>query len=110
MFVPSANGPWNAAGILERVDAQGIVGQIQGILVVADANMPIQAGSEDTVLVGRFSDAVLFESGPRAQVFFAPYANQLSVLLSVWGYSAFALRYDQSFVAIGGFWSSTWGS
>jgi hypothetical protein len=66
--------------------------------------------SDQTALVGRFSDAVLFESGPRAQIYFEPYANQLSVLLSVWGYAAFAVRYAQSFVEISLTETPTFGS
>jgi len=34
----------------------------------------------------------------------------LSVLLSVWGYSAFAIRYDQSFVSIPLTETPTYGS
>jgi len=45
-----------------------------------------------------------------AQVYFAPYANTLSVMLSVWGYTAFVLRCDQSFVVITGWPSPTYGS
>jgi hypothetical protein len=66
--------------------------------------------SDQAALVGRFSDAVLFESGPRAQIYFEPYANQLSVLLSVWGYSAFAVRYAPSFVEISLTETPTFGS
>jgi hypothetical protein len=105
LFLPTANGPFNAAGLLKNVDAQGIVGEVLGVPVVVDAQI-----SDQTALVGRFSDAVLFESGPRAQIYFEPYANQLSVLLSVWGYAAFAVRYAQSFVEISLTETPTYGS
>jgi len=36
--------------------------------------------------------------------------GELSVLLSVWGYSAFAIRYDQSFVSIPLTETPTYGS
>ncbi|MGO9385767.1 MAG: phage major capsid protein [Mycobacterium sp.] len=105
LFLPTANGPLNAAGLLRNVDAQGIVGEVLGVPVVVDAQI-----SDQTALVGRFSDAVLFESGPRAQISFEPLANQLSVLLSVWGYAAFGVRYAQSFVAITLTETPTYGS
>ncbi len=105
LFVPTANGPFNASGLLQNVDAQGIVGQVLGVPVVVDAQI-----SDQTCLVGRFSDAVLFESGPRAQIYFDRYADQLSVLLSVWGYAAFAVRYSQSFAAITLTETPTYGS
>jgi HK97 family phage major capsid protein len=105
LFLPTANGPWNSAGLLKNVDAQGVVGEVLGVPVVVDAQI-----SDQTALVGRFSDAVLFESGPRAQVYFEPYANQLSVLLSCWGYAAFAVRYAQSFATISLTETPTYGS
>ena len=105
LFVPTANGPFNAAGLLQNVDAQGIVGQVLGVPVVVDAQI-----ADNTALVGGFSDAVLFESGPRAQIFFEPLASQLSVLMSVWGYAAFAVRYAQSFAAITLTETPTYGS
>jgi HK97 family phage major capsid protein len=107
LFQPTTNGggAFNAAGLLQNIDAQGIVGAVLGVPVVVDAQI-----SDQTCLVGRFSDAVLFESGPRAQIYFDRYADQLSVLLSVWGYAAFAVRYTQSFAAITLTETPTYGS
>lgn len=105
LFVPTANGPFNAAGLLKNVDASGVVGEVLGVPVVVDPQI-----SDQTALVGRFSDAVLFESGPRAQIYFEPGAAQLSVYLSVWGYAAFAVRYAQSFVSISLTETPTYGS
>jgi hypothetical protein len=95
LFAPTANGPFNAVGLLKNVDAMGIVGEMLGVPVVVDPQI-----ADNTALVGRFSDAVLFESGPRAQIFQGTYANQLSILLSTWGFSAFAVRYAASFAEI----------
>jgi HK97 family phage major capsid protein len=105
LFTPTANGPFNAAGLLKNVEASGIVGEVLGVPVVVDAQI-----SDQTALVGRFSDAVLYESGPRAQIFPDMLANQMSLYLQVWGYAALGIRYDQSFVAISLTETPTYGS
>jgi hypothetical protein len=105
LFTPTANGPWNSAGLLKNVDAQSIVGEVLGVPVCVDSQI-----SDQTVLVGRFSDAVLFESGPRAQIFPDMLANQLSIYAAIWGYNAFGVRYSQSFAKITLTETPTYGS
>jgi hypothetical protein len=70
LFLPDANRPWNAAGILEEVASQQVVGSIQGLPVVTDPNIETNlgaSGTEDPVFVLRASDVVLWESGIRAR-------------------------------------------
>jgi hypothetical protein len=58
-------------GILERVDSQQVVGQMQGVAIVTDPNIPttLDAGSnQDVIYVTRSSDLKLWESGIRARV------------------------------------------
>ena len=71
LFLPDANRPYNAAGILEEVASQQVVGSIQGLPVVTDPNIETNlgtGGNEDAVYVLRASDVVLWESGIRARV------------------------------------------
>jgi len=44
LFLPVSNGLFNAAGVLEDVASQQIVGSIQGLPVVTDPNVTIAAG------------------------------------------------------------------
>jgi HK97 family phage major capsid protein len=38
LFAPHTQGPWNAAGIQDNINAQGVVGSILGLQVVVDFN------------------------------------------------------------------------
>ena len=112
LFLPDANRPWNAAGILEEVASQQVVGSIQGLPVVTDPNIAIDLGTggdEDAVYVLRASDVVLWESGIRARVLPETKAQNLTVLLQLFGYVAFsAARYPQSIVEVAGLSAPTW--
>lgn len=112
LFLPSANGLFQAAGILEKVDSQQVVGQMHGLPVVTDPNIPVTtSGNQDDIFVMRSSDLILFESGVRTRVLPETYGNQLSVLLQVYSYIAFtAARYPQSVCLITGATPPTWGS
>jgi HK97 family phage major capsid protein len=111
LFLPDANRPYNAAGILEEVASQQVVGSIQGLPVVTDPNIATTsgAGTEDIVYVLRASDVVLWESGIRARVLPETKAQNLTVLLQLFGYLAFsAARYPASIVEITGLTTPTW--
>jgi HK97 family phage major capsid protein len=111
LFLPDANRPYNAAGILDEVASQQVVGNIQGLPVVTDPNIATNsgAGTEDIVYVLRASDVVLWESGIRARVLPETKAANLTVLLQLYGYLAFsAARYPQSIVEITGLVSPSW--
>ena len=111
LFLPDANRPWNAAGILEAVASQQVVGSIQGLPVVTDPNIETNLGTcgdEDPVYVLRASDVVLWESGIRARVLPETKAVTLTVLLQLYGYLAFsAARYPASVVQITGLTAPT---
>jgi HK97 family phage major capsid protein len=111
LFLPDANRPYNAAGILEEVASQQVVGSIQGLPVVTDPNIETKLGTggdEDPVYVLRASDVVLWESGIRARVLPETKAQNLTVLLQLYGYLAFsAARYPQSVVEITGLTAPT---
>jgi HK97 family phage major capsid protein len=110
LFIPNAQGPWNAGGILTDVASQQVVGSVQGLPVVTDPNISITSGSEygtygdeDAIYILRASDLILWESGIRARVLPEVKAQNLTVLLQVYSYLAFtAARYPSSIVTITG--------
>lgn len=86
-----------------------VVGSIQGLPVITDANIAINAGAgtnEDTVAVVRTPDLLLWEEGdgaPRELRFDQPQGKKLVVEVAVYGYSAFtAGRYPKATAKIGG--------
>ena len=106
LFLPAANNPQNAAGILSSVASEQVVGQMHGLPVVTDPNLPINLGAgtnEDNILVMRASDLVLWEGGIRARVLPEIKAQNLTVVLQLYSYLAFsAARYPQSVKVITG--------
>lgn len=106
LFLPAANSPMNASGVLQAVDSQQVVGQMHGLPVVTDPNVPTNLGAgtnEDAIFVMRSSDLVLYEGGIRSRVLPETRANSLTVLLQIYSYLAFsAARYPASVVEITG--------
>jgi HK97 family phage major capsid protein len=106
VVLANTNGLFNSAGVRDGLDSEGIVGNILGLPVVADPNMPtnLGAGTNQTpIIVGRFSDAWLWEGAVKAEAFEQTYANQLSLYLRLYQYVSFqAGRYAQSFSVING--------
>lgn len=86
--------------------AQGPVGQLQGLDVYTDPNIPINTGAgtnQDPVYVFRRGDIKLWESEPRMETFTEPYADSLGVLFRLYGYAAMVPdRYGSSIVQING--------
>jgi HK97 family phage major capsid protein len=104
LFAPASNA-LNAAGILTNVASQQVVGQIQGVPVITDSNVPITSGGgdEDRIYVARFEDLYLWETGVRARVLPQTLAQGLSVALQVYSYVAFTGgRHPESVVEING--------
>lgn len=99
-------GLFNSAGQQEGLESEGVVGGILGLPVVADPNMPtnLGAGTNQTpIVVGRFSDAWLWEGTLKSEAFEQTYANQLSLFLRLYQYVSFqGARYPQSFTVING--------
>jgi HK97 family phage major capsid protein len=86
--------------------AQGPVGEILGLPVYVDPNIPQNLGAgtnEDRVFVLRADDCWLYESELQSASFDATYADQASILFRVLGYSAFIPdRYGKSVNVIAG--------
>ncbi|MYR84081.1 phage major capsid protein [Streptomyces sp. SID685] len=106
LVVPDSGNPQNAIGTLGAVASQQVVGQMHGLPVVTDPNMPTTLGAsttEDVIHVLRASDVLLYESGIRSRVLPEVGSGNLTVRLQVYGYLAFtAARYPSSVVEIGG--------
>lgn len=105
LIVPAANGRFNSAGTQEGVSSEGYVGDIQGIPVFVDANIPTNLGTgtdEDRIIVLKADDVVFAESAPRLEAFRETLANQGTVLFRAYVYSAMVARYAKSVAVISG--------
>jgi hypothetical protein len=96
----------NAVATLGAVAAEQVVGQMHGLPVVTDPNLPTTLGTgtnEDVVHVLRSSDLLLWESQLRTRVLREVGSGNLTVRLQVYGYLAFtAARHPASVVELGG--------
>lgn len=107
-LVVPAGMAYNAAGVLEQVASQTVVGQLHGLPVVTDpsiaTNLTVGGGSnEDVIYIMRASDNILFESDVRSRVLPEVLSANLTVRLQVYGYVAFsAARYPSSNAVITG--------
>lgn len=91
-IVPSAQGPTNALGTFDAVASQQIVGSLHGLPVVTDPSIPITDGAstnQDSIIVMRAQDCVLYESALRTRVLPDVGSGTLTVRLQVYGYLAF---------------------
>lgn len=106
LFLPNVQGPVNAGGILSEVASQGVVGNVQGLPVITDPNVPTNLGAgtnQDVILVLRTSDSILFEGGVRTRALMEVKGQNLEVVLQVYNYVAFtAGRYPAGITQITG--------
>ena len=108
LVLPSMNAPANAMGIGNTNVPQGVVGQIAGIPVLLDPNIPTDLGSgsdEDAILITDMSNTVLWEdqgAAPNVVSFDQVGAGSLTIKFFSWGYSAFALKDPAGMVKITG--------
>lgn len=107
LVTPNAQNPMNsAASIGGEVVSQGFVGTMQGLPVYVDALLPTNLGAgtnQDTVIVARMADLMLWEGNVRAEAFPQTYANQLSVFVRLYNYMSFQpARYPASISVISG--------
>ena len=109
IFVPTANMPQNAMGIGEVAGYGAVVGQIAGVDVVTDANIPTNLGSgtdEDRIIVARRADLILWEQGdgaPQLLRMDQTIGGSLTVKVVTYGYTGFtAGRYPTAVSVIAG--------
>jgi HK97 family phage major capsid protein len=106
LVVPHAGGPFNALGNMGEQASQGYVGSIMGLPVFVDATIPTNGGTgtnQDTIIVARMADLMLWESAIRAEAFEQTYANNMSVFVRLYAYMSFQpARYPASISTITG--------
>jgi HK97 family phage major capsid protein len=106
LVVPVAAGPFNANGVVDAPGAsKGLVGTMHGVRVYVDATLPKNYGAstnQSPILVGKFSDSYLFESGVKTRVLPDILSANLTVRFQVYGYTALAHRFNKSVSAITG--------
>jgi HK97 family phage major capsid protein len=104
IILPTGNGPFNAAGVTTAPGAPaGLVGTIYGVPVYVDATLKnAQGTNQSPILVGKFSDSYLFESGVKTRVLPDVLSANLTVRFQVYGYAALAHRFNKAVSAITG--------
>jgi HK97 family phage major capsid protein len=105
MVVP--DGPsFNGAGTMTGQAAQGSAGTLAGLPVFLDAQMPVNQGAgtnQDSIVVARWEELMLWESTPVFEAFQQPYADSMGVLFRAYGYfAAIPNRYTAAVSVIGG--------
>jgi HK97 family phage major capsid protein len=105
LVVPSGPGQ-NQIATFGAVASQQVVGELQGLPVVTDPNVPTNVGAgtnEDVVLIMKADDLYLWESSIRTRVLPDVGSGNLTVRLQVYGYLAFtAERYPKSISKVTG--------
>jgi HK97 family phage major capsid protein len=106
LIVPQAGGPFDVVANLDDQQAQGLVGQMLGLPVYTDANLPVNQGAgtnQDVILIMRAPDFWLWESTIRAEAFQQTYAQNMSVLVRLYNYVSFQpARYPASLSTVSG--------
>ena len=106
LVVPVAAGPFNANGVVDAPGAsKGLVGTMHGVKVYVDATMPKNYGAstnQSPILIGKFSDSYLFESGVKTRVLPDVLSANLTVRFQVYGFAALAHRFNKSVTTVAG--------
>jgi HK97 family phage major capsid protein len=106
LVVPAAAGPFNANGVVDAPGAaKGLVGTIHGVKVYVDATMTKSYGAstnQSPILIGKFSDSYLFESGTKTRVLPDVLSANLTVRFQVYGFAALAHRFNKAVTAVTG--------
>lgn len=106
LIVPSGSA-YNPVGVQTAELAEGRVGEMGGLAVYVDPNIPTNLGAgtnQDVVYVFRRGDVFLWETPePAMETFMEPYADSMGVLFRLYAYSALIPdRYGSSIVQING--------
>jgi len=92
LFLPAANQPFNATGVQDGVQSQGLVGQMQGLPVTVDASIPTNLGAgtnQDLVIIQRVQDSWVLEDEPvKTRVYEEVLSNELAIRAQVFNYLA----------------------
>jgi HK97 family phage major capsid protein len=98
---------FNALAAATGNTPMGLVGQVQGLPVLLDPNIPTNLGTntnEDRIIITKRTDALLFESGaPTIRVMSEVLSGTLQVRILAFGYFAFTFaRYPKATSIISG--------
>ena len=91
LVAPTA-GSYNAMATRDDNQGVGHVGEVLGLSVFTDANIPTNLGTganQDVVLMMVSDDIMLWESPLQAEAFESPYADSMGVLYRIYNYAAF---------------------
>lgn len=105
-IVPSAG--YNPLGISLEPTAEGAAGNVMGLPVFVDPNMPTNKGAgtnEDWIVAARLQDSLIFEdpNGPTVAVYEGVLSANLQVRIMAYGYIAFTCnRYPKAVSVISG--------
>jgi HK97 family phage major capsid protein len=102
LVTPSGPG-FNGVAAFGAVASQRVVGELQGLPVVTDPSIPITDGAgtnEDSIIVMRASDCVLYESSLRTRVLPEVGSGTLTVRLQVYGYLAFTAERQPKAISV----------
>lgn len=108
VVVPQYAGPFNAVTVSpDGAVAQGTIGRkMQELGTYVDLTLPTNLGAgknQDVLIGGRFDENYLYESPLTARMLPQTYGAQLSMLMQLYGYSAFtAARYPVANFALTG--------
>jgi hypothetical protein len=106
LVVPAGNNPDNAVGVGEAAAYGNVVGNLLGLPVITDANIPTNEGTgtnEDSILIMKTDDMILFEDNIFQLKFEETNAGSLTTKMVVYGYNAFASgRYPSGISEISG--------
>jgi HK97 family phage major capsid protein len=110
LIIPTEQGAFQASGRLDQsTDLSAPVGRAMALPVYVDPNVPTTmngtattGGTQDTVIVGKFSDSWLFESAPRLRALPEILSGTLQIRFQVYEYVAVCHRLAASYSAITG--------
>jgi hypothetical protein len=106
LVVPTAGGAFNAPGNKASNAAQGYVGDIGGLPVFLDPNLPVNLGAgtnQDEIFVAKMDEVYLWEGSFKAEAFAQTYAQNLSLFVRLYNYvSVQAGRYPGAVQVITG--------
>lgn len=111
LFIQSSYGPYNVPGLNEASPVpQGVAGEIFGLPVIKDANMPTTAlsgaatgGTQDAAVVLKEDDQILWEGQMKMRALPEILSGTLQIRFQVYAYSALTFgRVPNSVAVVGG--------
>lgn len=104
LVTPSGPG-FNGVASFAAVASQQVVGNLLGLPVVTDPNLPTNLGAgtnQDPIIIMKADDCILWESSLRTRTLPEVLSGNLNVRVQVYGYLAFAVRQAKSIATVNG--------